>query len=191
MRTVTLYIAMSLDGYIADRDGGVDWLAGQDSGVESDYGYSAFEAGVDTVVMGWNTYHQLVTQLSPGRWIYDRLHSYVITHRALPPAEGITFTAESPCALIRRLREEAGRGVWICGGAGIVRPLVAEDLIDVYHISVIPTILGEGIPLFAPQERTIPLHLERTESSNGITGLIYRRRQPPAATARTGTPPRR
>ena len=69
--------------------------------------------------------------------------------------------------------------------------VVAEDLIDVYHISVIPTILGEGIPLFAPQERTIPLHLERTESSNGITGLIYRRRQPPAATARTGTPPRR
>ena len=79
MRKVILFIAMSLDGYIADRNGKVDWLNGQDDHVENLNTYSIFIEGVDTVVMGWNPYHQIITELSPKEWVYSGLASYVIT----------------------------------------------------------------------------------------------------------------
>ena len=65
MKKVTVFIAMSLDGYIADSRGGVDWLAGQGNDDDSVDSYSEFVKEIDTVVMGWNTYHQIVTELSP------------------------------------------------------------------------------------------------------------------------------
>lgn len=68
MRKVILYIAMSLDGYIADRKGNVNWLAGQDDAGEQIDTYGAFINEVDTVVMGWNTYRQITTELSPEEW---------------------------------------------------------------------------------------------------------------------------
>lgn len=96
MRKVTLFIAMSLDGYVADEKGGVDWLAGQDPAAGDGDSYSRFVEGIDTVIMGWNTYHQVVTELSPDAWVYEGLESYVLTHKALPSQRGITFTDEGP-----------------------------------------------------------------------------------------------
>ena len=81
MRDVVLFIAMSLDGYIADKNGGVGWLSGQGDADEPMDSYGTFIKDVDTVVMGWNTYHQVVTELSPGQWVYEGLKTYVITHR--------------------------------------------------------------------------------------------------------------
>ena len=81
MRKAILYIAMSLDGYIADENGGVDWLSGQDPDGESEGTYHEFVRGTDTVVMGWKTYHQVMTELSPDEWVYGNLMTYVITHR--------------------------------------------------------------------------------------------------------------
>ena len=71
MRSIILYIAMSLDGYIADREGGVDWLAGQEPGQDMPDSYSTLLERIDTVLLGWNTYHQLTTQLSPEQWPYE------------------------------------------------------------------------------------------------------------------------
>ena len=82
MRRICLFIAMSLDGYIADERGGVDWLAGQGDESETIDTYSEFIEAVDTVFMGWNTYHQIVTELSPQEWVYDDLMTYVFTHRS-------------------------------------------------------------------------------------------------------------
>ena len=65
MRKVVLFIAMSLDGYIADKNGRVDWLKGQDINVETEDAYSALIKEIDTVVMGFTTYHQIITELSP------------------------------------------------------------------------------------------------------------------------------
>ena len=110
MREVILYIAMSLDGYIADAQGGVDWLGGHGEPEEGMESYSRLLQRIDTVVMGWNTYHQVTTQLSPDRWVYEGLHTYVITHRPLPAAPGITFTAEDPGGC-------AGRRGSRCGSA--------------------------------------------------------------------------
>lgn len=78
MRSVILYIAMSLDGYIADREGGVDWLAGQEPGQDMPDSYNTLLERIDTVLLGWNTYHQLTTQLSPEQWPYEGLDCYEI-----------------------------------------------------------------------------------------------------------------
>ena len=173
MRKVILYIAMSLDGYIADRKGNVNWLAGQDDAGEQIDTYGAFINEVDTVVMGWNTYRQITTELSPEEWPYQGLTTYVITHRRQPSSADIRFVQEEPCSLVRRLREEQGRAIWICGGSRIIQPLVREDLLDVYHISVIPSILGAGLPLFAEISQKIKLKLRSTQVYNGIVESVY------------------
>ena len=75
MKKISLFIAMSLDGYIADSKGSVEWLTGQGNDEDNIDSYSEFVKDIDTVVMGWNTYHQIVTELSPEDWVYDNLCS--------------------------------------------------------------------------------------------------------------------
>ena len=176
MRKIVLFIAMSLDGYIADMDGKVDWLAGQDSNVEGDDSYADFINSVDTVIMGWTTYHQIVTDLSPGEWVYDNLQSYVITHRDCSPKSNVTFVSENPCTLVNSLKQKNGKDIWICGGADIVHQLMQNNLIDKYHISVIPTILGSGIRLFDVIDQKTDLRLITSKNSNGIVELVYQKR---------------
>ena len=176
MRKVTLYIAMSLDGYIADRDGNVDWLNGQGSNTEDMDTYSIFMKEVDTVIMGWRTYHQVTTELSPDKWIYSELTSYIITHRTLPSTDNLKFVRDDPCNIIQKLKQEPGWGIWICGGANIIQPLIKADLIDEYYISIIPTLLGSGIRLWGENEEEIKLKLLHTQSYNGIIELVYTRR---------------
>lgn len=176
MRKVVLFIAVSLDGYIADSEGGVGWLKGQDADREDADTYSSFVRGVDTVIMGWNTYHQVVTELSPSEWVYKDLTSYVITHRGAVSPEKIIFTQENPCDLAERLAREDGKDIWVCGGADIIRQLMREDLIDVYHFSVIPVILGNGIRLFGELEHEMELRLTEKQSYNGIVDLVYERK---------------
>ena len=176
MRKVILFIAMSLDGYIADKNGNVDWLGGQNQNEETLDTYSIFIKDFDTVIMGWNTYHQVVTDLSPTEWIYNNLTSYVVTHKELSSTDKIIFTQKSPCNIVNELKQEQGKNIWICGGANIIQQLIDADLIDEYYISVIPTLLGTGIRLFKTNSKEIKLKLMYTQSYNGITDLIYARR---------------
>lgn len=168
---------MSLDGYIADRQGGVRWLCGEDADAEVPDTYRMFVREIDTVVMGWNTYHQIVTELSPHEWVYEGLDCYVLTHRTAEQKEGIRFTDEPPCELIRRLQRSAGKGIWVCGGADIVRQLLDEGLIDTFHISIIPILLGGGIRLFNILKMPVGLQLVRTRHYNGIVEMVYFRRK--------------
>ncbi len=138
MRKIVLYIAMSLDGYIADKNGGIDWLNGQEENASLPDTYSRFIRNVDTVK--------------------------------------IQFTAQDPCILAKRLRKEPGKNIWICGGVDIVRQLMRENLIDVYHICIIPVILGDGIRLFNQTANHINLKLTDNLTYNGITELVYERR---------------
>ncbi len=176
MRKISLFIAMSLDGYIADSHGGVDWLVGHGNDNENIDTYSDFAKGIDTVMMGWNTYHQIIIELSPNGWVYDDFTTYVVTHNKHASSDKIRFTDESPVELVQKLREEIGKNIWICGGANLIQQLVREDLIDYYYITVIPTILGSGIRLFENAKHEIKLRLLNTQSYNGMTDLIYTRR---------------
>ncbi len=126
--------------------------------------------------MGWTTYHQIVTELSPGQWVYDNLQSYVITHRNCTSKSNITFVSENPCNLVNELKQKCGKDIWICGGARIVHQLMQNNLIDKYYISIIPTILGDGIRLFDVTDKKIDLRLISSKSSNGIIELVYQKR---------------
>lgn len=175
-KKVSLFIAMSLDGYIADDEGSVNWLNGEGNNDENMDAYSEFVKDIDTVIMGWNTYHQIVTELSPSEWIYDDLNAYVVTHKLKESSDKIHFTNECPVELVKRLREENGKGIWICGGANIIQQLVNEDFIDEYYITVIPTILGSGIRLFDNNKFEIKLKLTKTQTYNGMVDLVYTKR---------------
>lgn len=176
MRKISLFIAMSLDGYIADNNGSVDWLKGHGDDNNNIDTYSEFVKDIDTILMGWNTYHQIVTDLSPNEWVYEDFTTFVITHKEHISSEKIQFVSTDPVDLIEKLKMEEGNGIWICGGANIVQQLVNKDVIDCYYITVIPTLLGSGIRLFENAENQIELKLTDTQAYNGMVELIYVRR---------------
>lgn len=177
MRSVTLYLAMSLDGYIARTDGAVDWLGGEDP-KDPGNSYETFLKGIDTVLMGANTYRQITQDLSPDCWPYAGLSCYVFTHKTLPSPQppDCQPVATTPAALLAILKQRPGRDIWLCGGAHLIRQFQRADLIDRYWITLIPSVLGEGIPLFPADGRECPLHLEGTHIYNGMVDLIYTRR---------------
>lgn len=177
MRKVILYIAMSLDGYIADKNGDVDWLGGDGSDDNQAGSFPGFMETVDTVVLGYQTYHQIVTELSPDNWIYSGKTSYVITHKEEKSTGEIIFTKESMTDLIATLKMQDGKNIWICGGASIANQFIHLDLIDRYHITVIPTILGNGVRLFEKHSTEHLLRLISTEHYNGMVDLVYEPRK--------------
>lgn len=176
MPKVTLFIAMSLDGYVAKTDGSVDWLGGNSPEDDDMTSYNAFIQNIDTVVMGYDTYEQITTDLSPNSWLYNGQTTYVLTHRSLIDTPNIHFVNRNVGALVRDLKQKPGVGIWICGGPSIVAPLIQDNLIDTYHLSIIPHLLGSGIPLFKSNTASLKLSLIKTESYNGIVDVVYERR---------------
>lgn len=175
MRRIILYIAVSLDGYIADSRGGVDWISGDGSEPDRPGSYEAFYRTIDTVILGRSTWHQITTELSPGQWPYPDKQCYVLTHEQRPSGERICFTDRPLPVLIAELREQPVGDIWICGGASVVRQLMERDLIDRYWFTVIPVLLGDGIPLFDRREGKLPLILCATDTANGMVDLVYER----------------
>nr|WP_317283795.1 dihydrofolate reductase family protein [uncultured Sellimonas sp.] len=176
MRKIILYIAMSIDGYIADASGKVDWLCGDGSDPEALGSYPEFYKNIDTIILGWKTYHQIVTELFLDKWVYKGKQSYVITHHPEEEKRDIHFYNGDVRKLAYELKQQDGKDIWICGGADIAQQLIKEDVIDQYHLSIIPTILGNGVPLFQELEKEKKLRLIRTVNYNGIVDLVYERR---------------
>ena len=152
MPQITLYIAASVDGYIADAAGGVGWLPSGDdgnTGEGGDYGYGAFYAGVDAIVMGRRTYDQVRQFGVP--WPYAGKPVYVFTTRPpddAPPA-GVRFLRSDAADFVRTIAPRHAAGsIWLVGGANLAGQFRAAGLIDEYRVFVIPIILGRGIPLF-------------------------------------------
>lgn len=173
-RKVILYIAVSLDGFIADQNGSIDWISGNDENYLSDYGYETFIKTVDTVIMGYNTYRQINEKLSPNEWPYKGLRTYVLTSKNVSDTSEINFTSAAPTTLLEKLHKQNGKAIWICGGADVLNQLVHENLIDEYHITTIPLILGKGIRLFNDDNPTIKLNLCDSRIENGIITNIYK-----------------
>lgn len=99
----------------------------------------------------------------------------MLTHEQRPSGERICFTDRPLPELIAELRAQPGGDIWICGGASIVRQLMERDLIDRYWFTLVPVLLGDGIPLFDRREGRLPLKLCSTDSANGMVDLVYDR----------------
>ena len=175
MRKIVLYIAMSLDGYIADKLGNVSWICGDGSEPKNVGSYDTFIQTVDTVILGYKTYYQIITELSPEAWPYDGKTSYVITHNNLENQENIIF-CDNLYELIKNLKNKNGKDIWICGGSEIVNQLIDFNLIDKFCITIVPTILGDGIKLFKKHKEKINLKFISSQSYNGFVDLIYERK---------------
>lgn len=169
-RKVILYIAVSLDNYIARDNGDVDWLVGDGSNPNVDNGYEGFYKNIDTVIMGKTTYDQVLTF---GEYPYKDSKGYVYTRKEIEDTEYVKFTNENPRELISKLKEKPGKNIWIVGGADIVDIFLKDDLIDEFIIATIPTILGKGIPLFKENNKEIKLKLVESKIFDGIVQSHY------------------
>lgn len=172
-RKVILYISQSLDGFIADSKGNVDWILGNNEDYDSDYGYETFIKDIDTVILGANTYNQIKNELSPDKWVYENLQSYVLTSEKIEDTTNIKYVNMNIKELINRLQQEHGKNIWICGGANLVNQCVRENLIDEYQITTVPVILGNGIRLFEESNKKIKLKFKEIKEENGLIMGIY------------------
>ena len=165
-KRIILYIAISLDGFIARKGGSVDWLSPYENGPE-DYGYNEFYKKIRTVIMGNTTYKQI---LSFGGFPYkskDKLKD-----------ENVTFVSKSAKDFISQLNLREDENVWLVGGASIVDEFLKFDLIDEFIITTIPILLGEGIPLFKGKLNEKRLKLIDVKSFNsGLVQLHYTRKE--------------
>jgi dihydrofolate reductase len=144
-RELVLYIAQSLDGFIAPPDEDLSFLNAV--AVEGeDYGYADFVASCDTVIMGRRTYDKVAAMGVPDP--HPERTLYIITSRPGPSTERIIFHTGDPIALVKELKAQPGKRIYSDGGAQLVDALIKADLIDRYIISTIPVLLGGGIRLF-------------------------------------------
>jgi dihydrofolate reductase len=168
----TLYVAVSVDGFLADDDGGVAWLEefGGGSGDAAD-AYEAFLASVDCLVVGAATYEQV---RSFGEWTYEDRPTYVLTHRELGRAtDAVEFVDGDVDSVAAELGREYDH-VWVVGGAQVARAFLRAHRIDRLRLTLIPVLLGSGIPLFTGGGETHPLTLLDTRAhASGMVELHY------------------
>src|SRR5262245_2002524 len=173
-RTTVVYSAgVSLDGFIADGDGGVDWLHAAMVKGEG-YGLQEFMASIDAVLMGSATYEK---SLALGGGYGSSTPCWVFSKRPLAARKGITLTADEPTPVVASLPALGIRRAWLMGGGKLASSFLSAGLIDEISLGVMPVVLGSGIPLFASGIR--PTHLELTskvEYKGGALGLSYRTR---------------
>jgi dihydrofolate reductase len=168
-RKIILGLGISLDGYIARRDGSVDFLF-----MPKDYSMGPFFKTVDTCVLGRKTYED---GLKMGGSFDGSMKTYVFS-KTLPPGDRnkVTFTNDSPSAIVAEIRKKPGKHVWLMGGGILVRDFLKEDLVDELYIGVVPVLIGEGLPLFPSgfPQREFEL-TENNTYSRGMIALRYER----------------
>lgn len=168
-----LYIAMSLDGLIADQGGSVDFLY-ETPGPEPDLGYEAFYRSIQAIIMGGTTYRQVKNELSPNEWPYAGTPCYICS-RQQQDDRNVRFTQLPPRQLLQAIWAEHPGSVWLMGGGKTVRSFMEEDLIDEYVIYVQPVLLGSGIPLFPAGFPKAAVRLKSCRRVGDIVELIYQR----------------
>lgn len=176
MRTVA-YVATSLDGYLADSDGGVDWLDDLPNPEGSDYGFGEFIEGIDAILMGANTFRVVEAF---GQWPYTKpvyVISKSIEHVPAAYVDRIRLVSGPIEEVLRRMENEAGSNVYVDGGQ-VIRSCLASGLLSELVITTVPVILGRGIALFAPSEHRIALRHRKTEVLGvGLVKSTYSIRQ--------------
>lgn len=171
MSSVRLYVATSLDGFVAGPDHELDWLF-----VDGDYGYKEFYASVAGLVMGRRTYDVI---RGHGEWPYPDRPTWVFTRGPTVAHEGVRFVAGKPTELVPRILEQAGGSIWLVGGGDLTASFLVSGLVDELILSIHPIVLGDGIRLFHRGIPRIPLELVNSETwASGLVQLTYLTRPP-------------
>ena len=175
MRKLALFIAMSLDGYIAKPNDDLSFLSLVEKAGE-DYGYAEFTATVDTVIIGRKTYDYVLKHIGPSHYDNDQRDVYVITRTDRPKVGRTTFYSGNLAELVSRLKSREGKNIYCDGGAEVINELMKHDLIDEYIISVVPVFLGCGTRLFNEERPEQMLELVGTHTfDTGLIQLHYKR----------------
>jgi dihydrofolate reductase len=176
MLKCSVYIAQSVDGYIATTDGDIDWLSQfDDSGGTEDYGFHEFIDTVDVIVMGSHTYEKVLSFLM---WPYDDKHVIVLSSRELEVPEDlhdkVTIMKATPTEVVAKLTEAGAKHVYVDGGE-TASSFLAAGLIETLTITTVPLVLGQGRPLFVSLVEEIELdHLKTKAFPNGLVKSSYR-----------------
>ena len=172
-RKVILYIAMSLDGYIAKPQDDLSFLSIVEKEGE-DYGYADFMSTIDTVILGRKTYDWVMNHVV--EFPHSDLHSYIITRNSKPTIGKTVFYSGDLTDLVKKLKSEKGKHIFCDGGAEIVNEFLKNDLLDEIIISIIPILVGNGIRLFNEGRPEQKLKLANVKTfDTGLTQLHYKR----------------
>lgn len=169
-RNLVLYIATSLDGYIATKDESLEWLFNVEG--EGDNGYSAFYEAVDTVLIGKKTYDWIIKH-ETGEFPYKNKECYVFTRSFIEDTADVKFINDDIVNVTNKLKSQEGGDIWIVGGGELLQTFVKEKLVDEIILTVAPTIIGKGIPLFKEGDYQLDLKLKGTRTFNQFVELNY------------------
>lgn len=177
MRALSIYIAMSLDGYIAKPNNDLNFLKIVEKEGE-DYGYATFTNTIDTIIIGRKTYDWVVKEIGAAHYDHGDRNVYVITRTERPPVGKTTFYAGNITELVQQLKTECGKNIYCDGGAEIINELLRSDLIDEFIISIIPIFVGNGTKLFNDHRPEQLLELVKAQTfDTGLVQLHYKRKR--------------
>ena len=177
MRKLSLFIATSLDGYIAQPNDDLGFLKLVEKEGE-DYGYAEFTANIDTIILGRKTYDYVLKEIGSSHYDNGQRDVYVITKTERPSVGRTIFYSGNLTDLVQRLKSENGKNIYCDGGAEIINELLKGDLIDEFIISVVPVLLGNGTRLFKDNrpEQTLEFVQAKTFDT-GLIQLHYKRKR--------------
>ena len=144
-RKLVLFIAASLDGYIAAKDDSLDWLYKVEG--EGDNGYSEFYETIDTVLMGRRTYDWILKN-GTGDFPYKDKECYIFSRSVTEDNVEVKFVKDNIVDFTNKLKQQQGKNIWVVGGGELLHSFIEKKLVDEMIITVAPVILGQGIPLF-------------------------------------------
>jgi dihydrofolate reductase len=159
-RRVRYGVGVSLDGYIARPDGGVDWMW-----MDPAYDMGAFFKDIDTVILGRRSYDQMVAMSGGAHGGYEGLVNIVYS-RTEPAGDrnGVSYTSEDPRKLVARLKSTPGKDIWLGGGGDLARSFLAAGAVDRIDLGVLPILIGSGIPAFPQGFPELKLTLREVKS---------------------------
>ena len=171
-KSLVYFVAQSLDGYIAKSDGDISWLEKFGSSTE-DFGYSSFYSSIDSLIMGGYTYNQLIQFKN---WPYPDKPTWVLSHNTPSnQPEGVKFTTSGPEEILQSIRNSSRKKTWLVGGGKTAAHFLNRSLITDFIVTLIPILLGSGIPLL--NSITGHYHLilkEKRVYPQGLVQLHYR-----------------
>jgi len=169
-RKLVLYIATSLDGYIATEDDSLEWLFKIEG--EGDNGYSEFLRTVDTILIGRRTYDWIIDK-EKGNFPYRDKNCYVFSKSLHEKNENVEFINSDIVEFTNKLKESEGENIWIVGGGNLLYFFIKERLVDEFIITIAPTLIGRGIPLFKEIDFEMELKLKGLRQFNQFVELHY------------------